>query len=263
MKLKFITVEMTIFAAILLAGTAGCLAAAGEASWQKPFEPDTNTVALWHCDGRGNDPVLDASSHQNHGRLYGLHGHERKPAAAYGEGKFKQGIECCDSGWVDIPDQKYYAGMNRLTVEAWVFIYNPKDETGNTTSRLGEIIATPGYVLRLTEDAARLEFVVHTEKGISSVTSKPMPFDDWHHIAATYDGKECYIFIDGQLADEKKETKGEGRIISTRPARKPDPVRDSLAWHVYSPVTLGGGVCPIRAVIDEVRISDCVRYETK
>lgn len=237
--------------------SAGLLPA-GE-NWQKPFEPDEHTLGLWKFDMREGTTVIDASRHQNHGKLFGI---ERQPLAAYTEGKFQNGVETCETGWVDIPDKDYYLGMDKLTVEAWVYIYNPRESIGVLKSRSGEIVSASGYTLRLDEKAERVEFVVHTEKGVVSAASTPLKFEEWHHVAGTYDGKECKIFIDGQPAVSAQSSgPGSGRIIKGRSARPADRQLDSpTVPRIYSPVSIGGGINSLNAVIDEARISDVVRY---
>lgn len=241
----------------VMLGLIGAATARGQID--KPFAADEHTIGLWHFDNAGGSEVLDSSRNENHGKLFGL---ERMMLARYTNGKFQMGVESCDSGWVDIPDKKYYVGLETLTVEAWVFIYGFDETFGAARNRRGEIVTTPGYTLRLTEDAKSVEFIAHTEKGEMSVTSRPIGLDEWHHVAATYDGCECHIFLDGKLADKNHSGKGGGKIIAAIPARPPDRQYDSPSvMRMYSPVTIGGGVNPLNAVIDEVRISDLVRYK--
>ena len=238
------------------------LANAGEI-WQKPFKADEHTIALYHFDEVSGSGAADSSRNRNKGRLWGL---ERQPVPLWVEGKFGEALEFDGHfGWLDIPERAYYVGMNNLTVEAWVFIYDP--EESSSSNSLGEIISTPGYSLRMTKDSTRLEFTVYTDgpvdKNRGMVISKPIEFEEWHHIAGTYDGKYCHLFIDGKLADEK-QVAAEGNVKAVMKGRKPDGQHDSPSTlRVYSPVSIGGGVNPINAVIDEVRISDCVRYKLK
>lgn len=249
--MKFLKIATGIGMVFILCG-------AGKAnSWEKPFVADEDTVGLWHFDGAAGSKVADSSRNENHGKLFGL---ERRMLATCAEGKFSTGVACCESGWVDIPEKSCYVGMDKLTVEAWVFLREP-EIGGSGRSKLGEIVTTSGCTLRLTEDANGIEFMVHTEKGIVAVTSRTMEYEEWHHVAGTYDGKECHIFIDGKLSDRAKSGEGGGRVIAARTGREPDRQFDSpTVLRLYSPVTIGGGVNGIRAVIDEVRISKCVRY---
>jgi len=36
----------------------------------KRFEPDTNTLALYHCDEGRGDVLNDSSGHGHHGKIY-------------------------------------------------------------------------------------------------------------------------------------------------------------------------------------------------
>lgn len=250
-----------VFVVVFLVFSSTSLVSAAE-NWREPFEPDEHTLGLWKFDKREGTTVLDSSRNLNHGKLFGL---ERQPLAAYTEGKFQNGVETCETGWVDIPDRDYYLGMDKLTVEAWVYIYDPRESIGVLKSKFGEIVSTPGYILRLDEKAERIEFMAYTEKGVVSAISSPLKFEEWRHVAGTYDGKVCKIFIDGQpAASTQSSGAGGGRIVRGRAGRPADRQLDSLTTlRPYSPVTIGGGINSLSAIIDEVRISDCVRYESR
>jgi len=258
-RMLFFALIAILFPGFVVVGVTGEL-------WQKPFQPDENTIALYHFDEGQDSRIADSSKNKNNGKIYGI---ERKPLPRWVEGKFGNALEFDGLyGWSDIPDREYLVGMDELTIEAWVFVYDPEESCTTARSSSGEIITTPGCSLRMTKNADRFEFVVYTEAAERNnrtvVLSKPIEYEEWHHVAGTYDGHKCRIFVDGDLAGTNETGESEKKIKAVMKGRTPDPQLDCpRILRIYSPVSIGGGVNLLNGIIDEVRISDCVRYEAR
>jgi len=234
--------------------------------WQHPFEADEHSIALYHFDEGQGTWLTDSSKNKSDGQLYGV---ERAAKPRWVEGKFGNALEFDGLfGWADIPNRESLVGMEKLTVEAWVFIYDPAESTSAATSSLGEIITTPGYSLRMNEDVSRIEFIVCTDGGENENTAKIysnlIALEEWFHVAGIYDGENCHIFIDGKPADSRHIGTAKGKVKAVMKGRESDTKLDDVnVLRVYSPVSIGGGAHLINAIIDEVRISDCVRYRAE
>jgi hypothetical protein len=89
-----------------------------------------------------------------------------------------------------------------ITVEAW-FYFDPTQPGGVFN---GTIIRrhpwTSSYILRVASGAGgQLEWIIQVGLGSPTVVTSvnPVPFDSWHHVAATYDGNISRLFVDGVL----------------------------------------------------------------
>ena len=134
--------------------------------------------------------------------------------------------------------------LQPLTLEAWV--------TKPENWQRGQLISNAhnaGISLALQSDHAY--FMVMQDKPYNKyliVKSDSLPESSTFHVAGVFDGSSLHIFVDGQL---KNSVRLEGSFI---------PSKD--------PLQIGGNPTgnrkpgePIRAIIDEVRISKTARYQ--
>ena len=114
-------------------------------------------------------------------------------------------LQLTDSGdYAVIPHADVLAPV-QLTVECWIYL---DGETGEQTI-VDKRDASGGYNLRIAGDAYPLgiAFVVKdAEEGILFVEGV-MDHSTWIHVAATYDGNEMRIYVNGELAGEQNVTK--------------------------------------------------------
>jgi hypothetical protein len=114
--------------------------------------------------------------------------------------------------------------VKQLTVEAWVYLEGMHDPAGlHSTPGLeseGPILSkrtNEGYYLRLTGDSNNKIWVDLNVAGKWAVGRAGfVPFRKWTHVAATYDGHEAHVYINGSPAiqDPGRTPRYEGTIQS-------------------------------------------------
>ena len=78
----------------------------------KPFQPDKDTICLFHLDDAVGGAVQDSMPGGKSGKV-------KEPTTA--EGKFGGALSCDgDKGWADVTDLARAEGLRTLTVECWV-----------------------------------------------------------------------------------------------------------------------------------------------
>jgi hypothetical protein len=147
-------------------------------------------------------------------------------------------VKAPDSDSLDIDGKEF-------TMEAWVFA--PGTQTGNGNE--GIIInKEDSYEMALRGGDDRFMFAIQAGAWDWFGGGKPT-MNEWHHLAVTYDGKITQGWIDGVAAPDPTDR-------NTLPITPQDGEG--------SPFQIGHRVCcggvPFLGIIDEVRISDVVRY---
>lgn len=142
-----------------------------------------------------------------------------------------------DSDSLDVDGKEF-------TMEAWVFTTVPQRGNGNE----GIIInKEDSYEMGLRGGDDSFMFAIRAGAWDWFGGGKPT-MNEWHHLAVTYDGTTSQTWIDGEVGG------------STEANNLPLEPRDGDA----SPFQVGHRVCcggvPFVGIIDEVRISDSVRY---
>jgi len=132
---------------------------------------------------------------------------------------------------------------SELTMEAWVFPMRTLDEIVVNKENAWEIGLKNGL----------LQAAVQPDGGVWDWSgTAQIPENQWSHVAVVFDGTNIITFLDGKKASsEDKWALKKGQKI----AKTPDPFRVGLRG-------LGGPIPgdPILGIIDEVRISNVVRY---
>ena len=199
-----------------------------------PFEPDAHTLALYHFDGDSPTRALDSSGRGNHGQIVG---------AARTDGRFGRAMRFDGvDDYVLVPDAESLKGLRQITVEAWIqpmgfghrqFICGKNAEWHFDISEAGR-----GLGLSLYSHGGRQ----HIRQQIGGLAYTPLA---WTHLAATYDGERTKFFQNGRQVGVLGGPKG---YLLTSP--EPLLIGTYRVMNYY----LGG-------LIDEVRVSDCVRYD--
>jgi concanavalin A-like lectin/glucanase superfamily protein len=96
---------------------------------------------------------------------------------------------------VYLPDQPAFAFDQGLTVAAFV---HPSQLEGTQTIVRKRSSGTSSFVLALRH--GQLELGLRFEDGRTTGLSAPIVADRWTHVAATYDGIEARLYVDGELA---------------------------------------------------------------
>ena len=146
-----------------------------------------------------------------------------------------------DSDSLDIPGKTF-------TMEAWVFPTGPQVAADGTTPADGIIINKENSYEMALRTGDLFMFAIHAGAWDWFGGGKPT-INEWHHLAVTYDGTISQGWIDGKAAPDATDK-------NTTDVTKQDG--DESPFQIGRRVCCGG--TPIRGIIDEVRISDVVRY---
>lgn len=220
---------------ILSAGLATCQEPPG------PFAPDAHTVLLYHFDEGSGAIAHDASGHGQHGTIQG---------AEWAKGRFGRalrfdGVDDC----VFLADPHAIRGLKQITVECW---FN-QEETSGRRFLVGHDV---GFHFEV-DDAIGTSISLYNQGGsVPNAEGKahqqvflaggPIRSGRWHHLAITYDGQMVSHFLDGILR---------GRLQGPRDFSLGAPSRGLwIGCYVGMDFWFSG-------LIDEVRVSDCVRYD--
>jgi endoglucanase len=120
----------------------------------------------------------------------------RSVSAACVEGRDGQGVRL--AGGEDIvyaPDQPDFNFDHGLTIAAWT---NPDRVTGTQSIARKRLDNSSAVVLAI--DGRRLNFVLRLTNGRLVGVSTPVAAKRFTHVAATYDGKEAILYLDGTVA---------------------------------------------------------------
>lgn len=218
-----------------------CAAQAASASPLEPFQPDGNTLLLYHFDeGRGT-VAKDAGSHGYDGQIR---------AARWVSGKFGgalgfDGRDDC----VFRELTEAIRDLKQITVECWFRqekaegrqFLGGKDVTFHFDLTNGQ--ATSLSIYHQGAQIENAEGLRHQQLGTSLGAVR---CGRWHHVAATYDGQHLSFFLDGVLKNRLTAAKDFSLGVQSRGLW--------IGCYVGMDFWFSGR-------IDEFRVSDCVRYD--
>ncbi|WP_055436611.1 LamG-like jellyroll fold domain-containing protein [Lacinutrix algicola] len=145
------------------------------------------------------------------------------------------------NGTTDYIDMENALNLNPsgFTISSWIKRDAADSGTASILSKCDEAI-TEGYDFRILNDN-RIQLRWINSNGIKQLASTTsIPDDEWHHVAAIYNGTRIYLYIDGVL---------------DRFANRTAPVSTDQSFHIAA----AGKITPtrhFRGNIDEVRIWD-------
>jgi serine/threonine protein kinase len=228
------------------------------------FEPDGETIVLYHFDeGRGGE-ARDSSGNNRHGKLLGGEWVEatsgklvnlaapppRDPTAG-------SAVAMLGGGSVAIPTLTYQGGP--LTMEAWVWHPLP---AVNTFIHSPGVIHLPPFNLKFYAPSQSYQFVAAHLPDVSVAHSPDQSLlpGKWVHLAGQWDEQTLSFFIDGQPTllrnvNVNREPTPEQILEATQAILKSAP---------RTAATLGGS--PLKdasrwtGALDEIRISSVARY---
>jgi hypothetical protein len=152
-------------------------------------------VGYWHLDDPpGSTTVRDSSGWGNDGTLVGL-----DPATAWVTGGLAGGALSPQSkGYVVVPPSASIDSITeQVTVAAWILVQGPITGFATTISRqlgggYGQL-----YHLSVTEDANAALFINPSVGQLVVFGPMTVPEQTWAHIAATYDGSQVRLYLNG------------------------------------------------------------------
>ncbi|NPV47205.1 MAG: hypothetical protein HPY69_09620 [Armatimonadetes bacterium] len=222
------------------------LALSWGAAWAQPapgpFAPDEHTLLLYHFDEGEGTVAHDASGRGQDGLLKG---------AQWAKGKFGGGLwfdGTDDSVFLEHPDA--LRNLPQITVECWFnqeATWGRRFLVGHDVGFHFEVDDAAGMSISLYNQGGAVnnaEGKPHQQVAMGGVSIRP---GRWHHLAITYNGREVAYFLDGVLR-----------------GRRTDAPKDFLLGAQSRGLWVGCYVDMdyyFSGLIDEVRVSDVVRYD--
>ncbi|NOY83012.1 MAG: LamG domain-containing protein [Kiritimatiellaeota bacterium] len=206
-----------------------------------PFEPDKNTLLLYHFDESGGDLARDASGHGYHGAIQDC----RRVSGRFGGGLAFNGRTGC----VFRKSTPALRDIARLTVECWFAQDDPTGRQFLVGLDVGfhfDLSNGEATSLSIYNQGGRTPNAAGLRHQQVSTRLGRVRSRRWHHLAATYDGSEVSFFLDGVLVD---------RLPAARDFRLG---ADSRGLWVGCYI---GREFWFRGRMDEIRVSDCIRYD--
>jgi hypothetical protein len=184
-------------------------------------------VAAYGFEEASGATATDASPARNHGVVSGA---ARTASGRYGRALSFDGI----NDIVTVADSRSLDLAAGMTLEAWV---RPSALSGWRTVLLKERPGGLAYSLYAHDNAPRPAATIFAGQDASAPGAAALPLNVWSHVAATYDGADLRLYVNGVLASTQPAT---GGLPSTD-----DPMRigGNLIWGEY-----------FAGRIDEVRV---------
>ena len=226
-----------LYAALLLAPV--CLTHADTPA--TPFEPDEHTLLLYHFDEGSGATAHDATAAAYHGEVRG---------AQWGDGKFGSALS------FDGKDDSVFRhltpalrGLKQLTVECWFSQTDPQGRqflVGKDVMFHFDVTNGGATSLSIYHHGGReqnVEGLKHQHLGTATGSIRP---GRWVHAATTYDGSHISFFLNGVLKKRLRAATAFSLGVESRGIW--------VGCYVGQDFWFNG-------CIDEVRVSDCVRYD--
>jgi hypothetical protein len=147
-------------------------------------------------------------------------------------------------GYIEVPHDPALNPEN-ITVEAWVNLTTGLTYTGGCWNNF--VGKSYNDAWNLSSCNGYVYFWTHGSSSSYYGTTSPIPIGEWTHVAATYDGSDVKLYINGSLDRETAINRGP-LPVSTRPLR----IGSDAAWDARP-----------HAAIDEVRIWNVARTEAE
>lgn len=216
---------------------------AGQPTPLEPFQPDDHTLILYHFDEGQGGVAKDA------GR-FGLDGEIR--GAQWTDGRFGKALQ------FDGQDDSVFRqatgaieGLKHLTVECWFKQDDPQGRqflAGKDVTFHFDLSSGQGTSLSLYNrgaSVANADGLRHQQIGAGLGAFRQ---GRWHHLAATFDGRQVSFFLDGVLKGRRPGAKDFLLGVPSRGLWIGCYVGQDYWFH---------------GKIDEMRVSDCVRYDAE
>jgi hypothetical protein len=186
-------------------------------------------VAAYSFDEASGSTATDTSGHGNHGTITGA----TRVAGRFGRALSFDGT----NDVVRVPDSSSLALVSGMTIEAWV---RPNLLSGWRTVALKETATGLAYALYAHDDAPRPAVTANFGGAdVSAPGVQALPLGAWTHLAATYDGAEMNLYVNGTLVRTQPAS---GAFVQSS---QPLSIGGNAVWGEY-----------FAGLIDQVRIYD-------
>lgn len=203
---------------------------------------DSDFAAVWHLDTQ-------------QGKVSGEDGTNRSPGTVKGNlssspGMVGGGIHLFydNTQYVDIPESTPAISRSAFTLETWIQPASTNESQRILSNFSGDTLT--GYELTV-GDATKpvVSAVFGTRAGYAgAVTVDPLPMKTWSYVAATYDGVNVRIYVNGQAVALRRTGLATGPI-------QPSELPTQIGRSPFVPSYAGA------MDLDEVRISTVVRSQ--
>lgn len=215
---------------------------------QNRFEPDRNTLALYHCDEGFGTELKDSSPNRNHGKVSGAKWIKPENAAkqvnSKGPPKSNHGLAFDGKSSYVLLSGPSRDDPGPLTIEAWV-----------RNASNGPLLCLHGRSAVQVFFREGLFCAAHwTPEGILAHdlgSARAIASPNWVHVAYVYDGSEGRIYVGGLLS---KALKGKIDIVTEAPLFPQSQIGADV---VVKEKTSGRF---LTGEFRELRISNSVRY---
>jgi len=176
--------------------------------------PDSGLVAAYGFEETSGAAVTDASPARNNGAIAGA---ARTASGRYGRALSFDGLDDV----VTIAGSPSLDLSTGMTLEAWV---RPTALSGWRSVVLKERPGGLAYGLYAHDNAPRPAATVFVEDDVSAAGTTAIPLNAWTHVAATYDGADLRLYVNGTLAGTQAAA---GRLP---PSADPLRIGGNLVW---------------------------------
>ncbi len=153
---------------------------------------DPNTVGLWHMDERSGTSayIKDSSVNANNGTPTGT---------TYSNSGKVAGVRSFNGSgdYINVISSSSLSFTGNFTLEAWI-----KTNSNTTQQSIIEKYdnsSLNGYLLRLTSSGTIMAGTMGTASNVLVTGNAVLSTNTWYHVAATYNGSNIYIYINGVL----------------------------------------------------------------
>ena len=161
-------------------------------------------VGHWKLDEDSGTIAYDSSGNENHGDIMG------SPSLV--PGRFGMAMDFGQDNYIVIPNSDSMA-LEHVTMAAWVYLRSYTEDARILTQEVdGDPYST--YSIMMSGGGyTKFEFRIsldNSRKRIPSIAD--VPLETWTHLAATYDGENAVIYIDGEVEVEQAQS---GTVLTT------------------------------------------------
>ncbi|MFO1204710.1 MAG: LamG-like jellyroll fold domain-containing protein [Burkholderiales bacterium] len=195
-------------------------------------------VAAYGFEEPSGTQVIDASGYGNQGTISGA---TRVTTTQFGNVLRFNG----SNNWVTVPDKASIDLTTGMTLEAWVY---PTTISSWRTVVMKEQTGSASYWLYANNSSNRPANVINVGGSVKQLSagSQQLPVNTWTHLAATYDGSNQKLYVNGALVGTRAQT---GSVALSNGALR---IGGNSVWGEY-----------FNGYVDEVRIYNRALTQTE
>jgi hypothetical protein len=177
------------------ADLVGCQA---QYSWvQRDIKPEPleGLISLWKFD-EGSGTTAHDSVGNNHGTIHG---------AQWTTGILGGALDFGGDGdYVQVPEDDSLTPSSQITICFWVYNRGGQAAAIQKYAECPDQPSSPGnsraYCFAVTESGKAVIWIFSSRNNSDGITStNTVPFNEWHHVAGTFNKGQAALYLDGQL----------------------------------------------------------------